>query len=240
MQNARDVFVQVATDARYPRNAPFGPSSRYPEYGFGSIGAEANSVYDAVRACFMLAGLDAAKYGSQAWNPLGELIRPGETVLLKPNLVKESHPRDPEGWCYVLTHGSVVRAVADYVFTAVGQHGKVVIADAPQTDSSFSRIAEMLGLRKLREFYGSHGLRLEVVDLRREEWTARDGVVVKRTKQAGDPSGEVAFDLAEQSEFAGHGGGGRYYGADYDTGVVNRHHANGRHEYPRRTERRRV
>src|SRR5205823_8929519 len=62
-------------------------------------------------------------FGKANWNPLATLIEPGETVLLKPNLVKEKHPRDPQGWKYVLTHGSVIRAVADYAWKALRGHG---------------------------------------------------------------------------------------------------------------------
>ena len=60
-------------------------------------------------------GLDAANFGTRSWNPLGELIRPGETVLLKPNLVRQSHQFNDD-WEHIITHGSVIRAVADYVF----------------------------------------------------------------------------------------------------------------------------
>jgi len=37
--------------------------------------------------------------------------------------------------------------------------------------------------------------------------------------------------LAGHSEFVGHPGAGHYYGADYDSAQVNRHHSGGRHEY---------
>ena len=70
-----------------------------------------------------------------------------------------------------------------------------------------------------------------MIDLRREEWTNRDGVIVNRRRLSGDPRGYVAFDLKGDSEFTGHGGAGRYYGADYDAEEVNRHHSGGHHEY---------
>src|SRR5688572_11306293 len=102
----------VRTDsASYPAAPPFHPSARYPECEFAETAGESNAAYGAVRSCFARAGLDSSQYGTPQWNPLGKLIAPGETVLLKPNLVKESHPRDPFGWRYVLTHGSIVRAV---------------------------------------------------------------------------------------------------------------------------------
>lgn len=215
----------------YPTLAPFSPAQRYPEYTFVDTASETNSAYDAVRGSFQTAGLDATHFGTSEWNPLQELIQPGETVLLKPNLVHQRHPRDPEGWRYVITHGSVVRAVADYVWKAVGPKGKVILADAPQTDASFSEMVKLLGLAVIRDFYLARGLTFELIDLRQEEWTARGDVVVERRKLPPNPYGAVAFDLGQASEFADHRGAGHYYGADYDAGVVNRHHSGGRHEY---------
>ncbi len=224
--------VVYAGEAAYPERPPFAPSSAYPEYDMGGpLSDEPNPCYDAVRNCFRLADLDKRAFGSASWNPLRDLIHEGEVVLLKPNLVKEFHPRDVLGWRYVLTHGSIVRAVADYVFKAVGRHGKVIIGDAPQTDSSFSAIVRVLGLDCLREFYAARSLTLELVDFRLEEWVNSGGVIVERRKLTGDPCGCVAFDLGQSSEFADHGGEGNYYGADYDVGEVNRHHSGGRHEY---------
>lgn len=225
------VVICQADQPCYPHTAPFHPDTQYPEWEGGQHSPEPNGVYAAVRNCFRLAGLDSAHYGTKEWNPLQDLIHPGETVLLKPNLVKESHPRDPNGWEYVITHGSVIRAVADYVWKALDGQGKVMVADAPQTDSSFAQIVRLLGLDVLSDFYRSQGLDFQLIDLRQEEWENQEGVIVHRQSLPGDPNGNVAFDLGSQSEFVGHLGSGRYYGADYDTGEVNSHHSHGRHEY---------
>lgn len=188
-------------------------------------------VLHAVGECLRLAGLDARRAGSKTWNPLGELIRPGQTVLLKPNLVKEDHPTDREGWKYVLTQGSFIAAVAQYVVRALEGRGQILLADAPQTDSSFDKICQRLHLREMAAHYCGCGLDFEILDLRREEWENVDEVIVARRAISGDPSGYVCFDLADRSEFKGHNGAGRYYGADYDADEVNRHHSNGYHEY---------
>ena len=215
----------------YPRLAPFSPSEVYPEYIYGETSAEANPVYEAIRGCFHTARLDAANFGLTEWNPLAELIHPGESVLLKPNMVHQRHPRDPEGWRYVITHGSVIRAVADYVWKAVGTKGKIILADAPQTDASFSEMTRLLGLDAIRDFYLERGLSFELIDLRQEEWITRGDVVVERRKLPPNPYGSVAFNLGKASEFVDHPGAGHYYGADYDASVVNHHHSGGRHEY---------
>lgn len=229
-----DPLVVACTSgiARYPALAPFHPLEAYAEFPGAAVASSgANEPFRLVREALRLAGLDAARFGTAAWNPLGELIRPGETVLLKPNLVKEFHPRDPDGWQYVLTHGSIIRAAADYAFKAVGPKGTVIVADAPQTDSSFDKICAVLGLREIEAYYHGKGLDFRLIDLRKEEWTNRDGVITARRTLAGDPAGYVAFDLAEASEFVGHDGTGRYYGADYDSAELNRHHSGGKHEY---------
>jgi len=206
MVDHRSVVAWVDPGAAYPDDSPFHPEEAYPEYRFSEVAAGKNAVYRMIRNCFHLAGLDADNFGTPRWNPLRGLVEPGETVLLKPNLVKECHPRDPDGWRYVITHGSVIRAVADYVWLALDGRGKVVVADAPQTDSSFEAIVHLLGLRALERFYRSHGLDFQVLDLRKEEWVNRDGVIVERRALEGDPLGYIAYDLGSSSEFANHGG----------------------------------
>jgi uncharacterized protein (DUF362 family) len=217
--------------ADYLETTPFHPSHGYPEYSLRETSCEPNAAYEAVRSSFHLAGFDATHFGTPDWNPLAGLIRPGETVLLKPNMVHHRHPRNPQGWRCVITHGSIIRAVADYVWKAIGPQGKIVLADAPQTDASFSQMVRILGLDSIRDFYRSHQLEFEIIDLRREEWTTREDVVVERKPLPANAYGEIAFDLGQRSEFAGHGGTGHYYGADYDAGIVNAHHSGGKHEY---------
>jgi uncharacterized protein (DUF362 family) len=227
----KTVVAWRGKDSRYCSQAPFSPSQAYPEHTFGDSSSEGNPAFEAVRGCFQLAGLDAQRFGTAEWNPLADLIHPGETVLLKPNMVHQRHPRDPEGWRYVITHGSVIRAVADYVWKATGPSGKIIVADAPQTDASFCDMKRLLGLDVIQSFYAARGLTFEIIDLRQEEWTTRGDVVVERRKLPPNPYGSIAFDLGQASEFADHPGVGRYYGADYDASVVNHHHSGGRHEY---------
>lgn len=225
------VSVWQTTDAEYPKTPPFHPSTSYPEAMFPEVWLEPNAAYDGVRQLFKLHGLDQANYGKKSWNPLGDIVKRGNTVLVKPNLIKENHPRDPNGWIYMMTHGSVIRAVCDYAIKAIGAKGKIIVADAPQTDSSFAEICRILNLRELQEFYRSKGIDFELVDLRKYEWDSVDDVVVSRRDLAGDPNGYVKFDLGQDSLFHGYSGEGHYYGADYDTKEINSHHYGSTHEY---------
>ena len=64
-------------------------------------------------------------------------IRPGDRVVLKPNLVKEGKETDKNEWKCVVTSPELIRYVANYVCEKLGGKGEVYICDAPQTDSSF-------------------------------------------------------------------------------------------------------
>src|SRR5258708_5198301 len=146
-----------------------------------------------------------------------ELIRPGDRVLLKPNFIRESHTNRPDEWEQIITHGTVIAAVAEQVAAA---GGRITIADAPQTDSDFEKICELTGIRKLDA---------EILDLRREAWRTENGVIVDRRKLPEDPRGYTLVDLGAKSWF--HNKAGKFYGADYDTDFTARHHSNGKHEY---------
>lgn len=221
----------VSGRASYCETAPFHPHVRYPELPFGPVGEDANPAYDVIREGFIALEWDAAHAGKPEWNPLGELVRPGDVVLLKPNLVVDRHPRDPRGLAYTITHGSVIRAVADYVTIALRGRGRIVVADAPQTDSSFSAIVDALGLHTLEQFYLSHGVNFRVVDLRAEEWRNEGGVIVERRVLPGDPLGYTVVDLGTSSALFHHRGESRYYGADYDTAFINEQHRGETHRY---------
>ncbi|HWN81328.1 MAG TPA: DUF362 domain-containing protein, partial [Candidatus Udaeobacter sp.] len=217
----------------YAHTPPFDPDTAYPEAPFpGRVGREPNPAYAGVRSAFLLLDLDPAHQGAPTWNPLGELIAPGATVLLKPNMIRESHLTRPDEWEQIITHGSIVRAVLDYVAIALQGRGKVVIADAPQTDSDFEQIAARMGLKTIQELYAAQGsgIQVEVHDLRSSRWRTKDGVIVEREVRAGDPRGAAEVDLGAHSSF--YGLGPRvYYGADYDIQETNRNHQGERHAY---------
>ncbi len=159
-------------------------------------------------------------------------IRPGDWVVIKPNMVKQYKETDHNEWRSVVTDGSLVRQVCEYVGDALKGSGRVTICDAPQTDSSFTRISELLGLANIAsDCIKRFGVNFEVVDLRNEEWVSKEGIITERRNLSGDPSGIVRFDLGSASLFHGHPGEGRYYGADYDAGVVNSHHRGDVQEY---------
>jgi uncharacterized protein (DUF362 family) len=219
-------------------SSPFGPGEAYPELqsllGDAASGGPRNHAFAAVRAALYGLGLDAERFGSTSWNPLGSLVRRGGRVVLKPNFIRHWNPG--EGTLLsVITHGAVLRAVADYAFLAVGAEGSVVVAEAAQQDCDFERIRELVGLDTLVRFYAEAAAvrcKLEVIDLRREAVRFEDGIIVERRGLPGDPAGYRAVNLGTRSFFDASGlDPRRFRGADYDPVVTSAHHEGGLNEY---------
>lgn len=227
------VASQRVTRPEYPSEAPFHPHTRYPEYRGSALSTTANHAYDGVRECLRLMRMDEARFGSAQWNPFGALLRPGQSVFIKPNLIAESAKNNPSSWMHVITHGSVIRAVVDYCYMALEGRGRIAIGDGPQTDSNMELILSRTGISSIIRYYEEEfGFRIDFMDLRDEYWHEQGGVVVDTKRLPGDPNGTVAFNLAKDSYLAEYDGKGRrYYGAFYDVDETNRHHCDGIHEY---------
>ena len=214
--------------------APWHPGRSHPELDPMLQGTDAppNHVYDAVRAALQALGLDAERFGTQQWNPLGALVRRGGHVVLKPNFIRHWNPSEAGTLDSVITHGAVLRAAIDYAWLAVGPQGRVSVAEAPQHDCDFTAIRAAVGFDALEELYANAGRSLDVLDLRRESVIYRDGIIVERTALPGDPRGYRLIDLGARSAFADSGlDPTRFRGADYDAVATIHHHIDGRHEY---------
>ncbi|HAR62082.1 MAG: DUF362 domain-containing protein [Candidatus Margulisiibacteriota bacterium] len=155
-----------------------------------------------------------------------DIIKHDNTVILKPNWVKESHLFRPADWEYVITHPTVIMAVLMKVLDRLGNNGKVIITDGPQTDSSFKKLIGHYPVKEWEQLAEKRGVSLEVIDLRDDEWVNEGDVTVKRTKLTGDPRGKIEVNLlGNKSEFHEHIKSKRgYYGADYDISETNRAH----------------
>lgn len=179
---------------------------------------------DVIRGALVASGLDKDC-------PLEGFVRPGDSVVLKPNLIREAHVTRSEEWEQVITHGSVIRVMAELTAEALRGQGRIVIADGPQTDSDFGEICARTGLHAIRDRIERLGVRCDVVDLRRDRWFQRGDVTYKRVSLPGDPAGYTTVDLGDASEFSSYALNGRFYGADYDMEETARYHSGAHHTY---------
>lgn len=139
---------------RYPSSASaFSPDSRFPEYPWKHISPEPNPIYSGVRQCLIDAGLDVENVGKPEWNPLGCYIRPGQKVFVLCNFVKHNITRRPEVMDAKCTHGSVVRAIIDYVLIALQGKGQVSFGNAPLQSCDWAKVTEETGAATVQAFY---------------------------------------------------------------------------------------
>lgn len=224
--------IRRDSEAHYPQ-APFHPDAEFPEYPFKGAVGQGNRVYRMVRSLLQDLQLDSRRSGSPEWNPLGDLIRPGDSVVVKPNLVLHRHPRGGDPVCLV-THGSVVRAVLDYVCLALKGEGNVVIADAPIQETDFDEAVRLSGIDRIADFYSRRSaLNLKVLDLRRIR-ALKDprGHVVEWRELPGDPAGYVTVDLGSDSQLSPlDGRTARFRVANYPVDETLRYHRPGSHRY---------
>ena len=230
VKNAEPVVVVSRPGTRYVLTPPFDPP---------------NPVYEMVEAALRGLGFDAARAGTPEWNPLGELIRPGDRVLIKPNFVTsknfEEHLRGEKLACSS-THGSVLRPILDYVLKAAGPNGRVTIVDTPVEGCNLEEVVDGLGVRALLEHYRG---RVGFVDLRHFRVVphlALDNVrrwgrswnlgLLLRERLPGDPRGYTVVDLRERSffdEVRRRGPRFMFHRSHKHTPVP--HHSEGRQEY---------
>jgi hypothetical protein len=95
-------------------SSPFDPGKDYPELsallGDGAASSPPNPAYAGVRAALRGLGLDAPRFGSSQWNPLGGLVARGGRVVLKPNFIRHWNPTAGAGVESVITHGAILRS----------------------------------------------------------------------------------------------------------------------------------
>ncbi len=218
----------------YCDEAPFHPAVQYSEYPFpGKLSSAANPAYDCLRRLLLTLGLDAEHAGTPQWNPLRELIQPGQTVLLKPNFVVSRHAAGGDLFS-AITHPSLLRALVDYAYLALRGEGRILIADSPQMDCDFDELLRRTRLESVQELYREEGgFAIEILDLRDFCLVDpdQDAYSTNRRRLPGDPLGEVVFDLGERSHFYGIENHDRFYGADYDRTVTVAHHHGRVHRY---------
>ena len=183
----------------YPEHAPFDTHSDHPELP-GPRSLQPNPAHDAVRSALRLLYPPGPRYGDGAqWNPLGELIEPGQTVFIKPNLVDHEHRFGGDIWS-VITHPSVVRAVVDYVAIALRGDGRIQVGDNPHVDCSWDVLSQLYRMDLIADRIDTvHGVEVDFVDLR--GWHVPDltnyGWRAGREPLAGDPSGEHVIELTD-------------------------------------------
>lgn len=152
------------------------------------------TIKETLRKCF-----DDLGYPQE--NPLGEIIKPGDKVFIKPNWVasrwRASCPHKDTLYC-VITHPRVIEAMADYVSEALQGSGEIIIGDNPSIDADFQELMKFTEIEKIKDKYN---VPVSILDLRPlvcddlKNYGKRNLMV----DQPGDPAGKVEINLGKES-----------------------------------------
>lgn len=224
------IYIEYSDeDVPYPdAENLFAPSERYPEYEYAEISDKKNYIYEMVRNAFHGMKFDNENFGLPSWNPLSDIISPGDKVVLKPNLVKSCNNK-AQYEC-TLTHPSVIKAVLDYLIKANPQ--SIILGDAPIQGADMGAISEALKLNQLVQYYKERSsVDIQFIDFR--------DLIVKTVKHINvvskekNPNSEeyVTVQLGKNSKHYEDSFNGKYGVVDYDEEQINNYHNGARHDY---------
>lgn len=229
LQN-NNIAVSFLNSKEYPSEIPFDPPEYFPEYWGKSINP-LNQIYARIRDMLYRLGLDVENYNTQNWNPLKDIVKPGMTVFLKPNLVRHNHLKKKDIFS-VIIHASVLRPIMDYVAIALKNKGRIIIGESQAIFGQFDKAIEISRIKALYEWYRRQvPFPIECVDLRLNR-AVRTWLYGKwgRVPVEEDQRGYQAIDFGNDSCFK-----------DIDSrklriGIASyrnmlKYHSNGRHEY---------
>jgi uncharacterized protein (DUF362 family) len=221
-------------EPEYPEEILCHPSEDYPEYPFkGYLSKSHNYVYEGIRNLFFYLDLDKENFNKENWNPLGEIIKPGDRVVIKPNFVLSKH-YDGKDIYSIITHPSVIRAILDYCCIALKNEGEIIIADAPQHDCNFKELLEITKLDKIVDFVNSfykNKLKITLLDLRDYYSKGKLHFPSNRVNLPGDPLGKVLINLGKDSAFYNFPNYNKLYGAHHGRKETIFHHYKDNQEY---------
>jgi uncharacterized protein (DUF362 family) len=227
------VSVQKQNRDGYPE-APFNPEEGYSEFNDFDIEIqEENGVYHAVREVLKDLELDKENIGTDKWNPMKELIKPGQNVVIKPNLVKHDHPLGEEGIVSMISNASVIRPLIDYVLLATNNDVNITICDVPLQQTLWEELIKSNGLKALKEYYTEKGININLLDLRYEiAIVNEEGIIIDRDRKLRDPLGYSAVNLGTKSALMPIiDTYEKFEITDYGSGTVPKHHNPEKNEY---------
>lgn len=232
-----DFFINSVRDSVYPFSQySFNPDTFYPEYKWSSseISEDKNYIYEMVRNSLIGLQLDAENFNTKSWNPFGQIIKEGDTVLLKPNWVmhfnKNKSIKENSLEC-LITHPSIVRAVIDYCLIALNGTGKIIVGDAPMQGCDLDGLMDISGYNKLFEFYNQRSIDLHPIDFRQYSTIVNKNKVLIGRKYNSCQGIEV--DLRDKSRLNSNktSDDRMYKVSDYSEKTTNLYHQDGKHVY---------
>ena len=187
-----------------------------------------NKIFEMVRDGFKLLELDKDNIDTEDWNPLGEYIKVGQKVLIKPNMVLDKNLGGFGEDC-LYTNPSIVSVVINYVWKALKGKGTIIVADAPVQDCNFENLIKTSGYKNMIDYYKGKGLNISLLDLRGLKATNKNGSLIQ---EESDIKG-ILVKLDDKSEHAKLNNNElkNIRITKYDPNELLKHHNKNNHEY---------
>lgn len=225
------IVIKTEKVNKYPnKNTLFRPDYAYPEYLFpDDLSKERNIIYSMIRDSFKMLGYDDEHYGTSEWNPLAEIIKPGDNVLIKPNMVLDTNLSGCGVDC-LYTNPSLVAAVVDYVLIALKGKGHIVVGDAPLQECKFEKLTVESGYTDMIEYYKSKNVDISLVDFRNVKTDVHNQL---HYMQESESTNGMDVRIDEASLFYGMSQSRmeNLRITNYDPRILQLHHDANKHEY---------
>jgi len=222
--------IRQSDTLQYPKVPPYDPGRSYPEFAGLPVSDGENMVYEGVRQCLHDLGMDREHQNTPEWDPFSEFIAPGNTVVIKPNLVINTS--DPMSQDCTTTHPSLIRALVDYCWKALRGNGQIVVGDSPGDTADFSVLVQQTGYKEMIENLQNRGVNVSLVDFRATKTVSVNGITVgdQRTGQFAPEA--CIVNLGKDSRFAAPKYDNvKLAGGGYDIAETTNHHRGDTQEY---------
>ena len=160
--------------------------------------------------------------------PLADIIKPGQSVLLKPNWVYHRNQLQLGDECLITHSQFVLHALGEVV---AAKPSRVILGDAPIQGCDWEALITPEFLSRVDAVASDSGVKIEVVDFRRTVTKTNDlgdGIDIDQR----DLDRYVLFDLGKDSYLEPISSPrGRFRVTNYDPRELARRHQPGRHQY---------
>lgn len=211
----QNVFIEKTNLKRYDNSKNFNPAKKFKEALDLNIKSDPD-VYDGVRNLLLCMGLDKKNQGTKKWNPFGDFIKPGDKVVIKPNLVTHKNGSGESEDC-LITNFAVIRPVIDYTLKALDGTGELIVGDAPVQGCDFEKVIKLFGLEEAIKKYNDAGCKIRLMDFRKNQNPDLKCTIVNIGKNS---------SLCEVDNY-----NKKYAITNYDLREMHKHHSADKHEY---------
>ena len=211
-----DVYIKNTNIYEYNNSTFFNPALKYKEGLDLNIKSD-EKIYREFRNLLIEMNLDKKNINSSKWNPFKDFIKKGNTVIIKPNLVKHINVCEEGTEDSLITNFSLIRPVIDYTILALEGTGRIIVGDAPVQECEFIEVIKLNNLINGIKEYNKNGYKVELIDFRKNNNLDLKCIEVSLNEDS---------SLSEVDKYAN-----KYAITNYNLKYMHEHHHDGVHQY---------